>query len=325
MPKYVKFLKDILTKKRRVSETEVIVLMQECNALVSNNLPKKQKDPRSFTVPCSIGGLDMGHALCDLGASINLTPLSIFKKLGISEAQPTSVMLQLANRTITCLKGKIEDVMMMNNVNLATQLELPEEEEVDQVCEMLQRHMRAIGWTLADIHGIGPLYCMHNIRLEKGKTGSIEPQRRLNPIMKEVVKKEIIKWLDARVIYPISDSSWLNAATKKDHFPLPFIDQMLDRLADKDFYCFLDGYSGYNQILIDPEDQEKTTFTCLFGTFAFRCMPFRLCNAPGTFQRCMMTIFSDFLEQTIEVFMDDFSVFGDSFQSCLDNLEVVLV
>ncbi|CAN6560270.1 unnamed protein product [Malus baccata var. baccata] len=180
----------------------------------------------------------------------------------------------------------------------------------------------------------------------------------------EVVKKEIIKLLDCGVIYPISDSRWvspvqcvpkksgvtvvanaenelvpqriqtgwrvcidyrkLNTTTRKDHFPLPFIDQMLKRLAGYAFYCFLDGYSGYNQIVISPEDQEKTTFTCPFGTFAYRRMPFGLCNAPATFQRCMMSIFSDHVEKIIEVFMDDFSVFGDSFDSCLHNLSVIL-
>ncbi|XP_038876380.1 uncharacterized protein LOC120068819 [Benincasa hispida] len=112
MPTYVKFFKDILTKKRRVSETEVITLTHECNTLVSNSLPKKQKDPGSFTVPCPIGGYDVGHVLCDLGANINLMPLSIFKKLGIGEAQPTSVTLQLADRTIMYPKRKIEDVLV---------------------------------------------------------------------------------------------------------------------------------------------------------------------------------------------------------------------
>ena len=100
---------------------------------------------------------------------------------------------------------------------------------------------------------------------------------------------------------------------------------MLDRLAGHEYYCFLDGYSGYNQIAIASEDQEKTTFTCPYGTIAFRRMPFGLCNAPGTFQRCMMTLFSDMVEKTIEVFMNDFSVMGNSFDNCLENLRSVLV
>ncbi|KAM2340085.1 hypothetical protein PS2_018986 [Malus domestica] len=205
---------------------------------------------------------------------------------------------------------------------------------------------------------------MHRILLEKGSKTSQEAQRRLNPPLMEVVKKEIIKFLDCGVIYPISDSRWvspvqcvlkkfggavvtnaenklgptliqigwrvcidyrkLNATTRNDHFPLPFIDQMLERLAGYAFYCFLDGYSGYNQIIIAPEDQEKTTFTCPFGTFAYHRMPFGLCNAPATFQRCMMNIFTDYVEKIIEVFMDDFSVFGDSFDGCLHNLSLIL-
>nr|GEW36893.1 reverse transcriptase domain-containing protein [Tanacetum cinerariifolium] len=116
----------------------------------------------------------------------------------------------------------------------------------------------------------------------------------------------------------------LNDATRKDHFPLPFMDQMLERLAGNEFYYFLDGFSGYFQILIDPQDQEKTTFTCSYGTFAYRRMPFGLCNAPGTFKMCMIAIFHDMIEKTMEVFMDDFSVFGDSFSSCLSNLDKML-
>ncbi|GJR91323.1 reverse transcriptase domain-containing protein [Tanacetum coccineum] len=178
------------------------------------------------------------------------------------------------------------------------------------------------------------------------------------------ISKEVEKLLDAGLIYPISDSPWvspvhcvpkkggftvveneqneliptrlvtgwrvcidyrkLNEATRKDHFPLPFMDQMLERLAGNEYYCFLDGFSGYFQIPIDPNDQEKTTFTCPYGTFAYRRMPFGLCNAPGTFQRCMMAIFHDMIEKTMEVFMDDFSVFGSSFSTCLTHLEKML-
>nr|GEX70091.1 retrovirus-related Pol polyprotein from transposon 297 family [Tanacetum cinerariifolium] len=116
----------------------------------------------------------------------------------------------------------------------------------------------------------------------------------------------------------------LNEATGKDHFPLPFMDQMLERLAGNQYYCFLDGFYGYFQIPINPKDREKTTFTCPYGMFTYRRMPFGLCNAPGTFQRCMMAIFHDMIEKTMEVFMDDFSVFGNSFQSCLSHLERIL-
>ena len=232
--------------------------------------------------------------------------------------------------------------------------------EEDKLLRVLRDHKNALRWSLADLKGIHPSMCMHRILLKDGHKPSVEAQRRLNPTMKEVVRKEVLKWLDTGVIYPISDSSWvspvqvvpknggttvirtenntllpsrtvtgwricidyrkLNKATRKDHFPLPFLDQMLDRLAGHEYYCFLDGYSLYNQISITPEDQEKTTFTCPYGT-----MPFGLCNASGTFQRCMMAIFSDMVEKTIEVFMDDFSVLGSSFDNCLENLRSVLI
>ena len=117
----------------------------------------------------------------------------------------------------------------------------------------------------------------------------------------------------------------LNKSTRKDHFTLSFLDQMLDRLAGQDYYYFLDGYSGYNKIVIAPEDQDKTAFTCSYETFAFRRMPFGLCNASDTLQQCMMAIFSDMVEMTIEVFMDDFSVVGASFDDFLENLRSLLV
>ena len=116
----------------------------------------------------------------------------------------------------------------------------------------------------------------------------------------------------------------LNTATRKDHYPLPFIDQMLDRLVGHPHLCFLDGYFGYNQISIAPEDLEKTTFTCPYGIFAFRRMSFGLCNASATFQRCMRFIFSDLVEDAMEIFMDDFSVYGSNFEHCLHNLETVI-
>ncbi|KAL1221954.1 RNA-directed DNA polymerase-like protein [Cardamine amara subsp. amara] len=99
---------------------------------------------------------------------------------------------------------------------------------------------------------------------------------------------------------------------------------MLERLANHPYYYFLDGYSGFFQIPIHPNDQEKTTFTCPYGTFAYRRMPFGLCTSPATFQRCMTSIFLDLIEEMMEVFMDYFSVYGSSFSSCLSNLCRVL-
>ncbi|XP_070040369.1 uncharacterized protein [Nicotiana tomentosiformis] len=134
--------------------------------------------------------------------------------------------------------------------------------QVDAILAVLQRRKKAISWTLADIRGISPAFCMHKIILKEDAKSSMEHQRRLNEAMQE--------------------------------------------------------------ILIAPEDQEKTTFTCPYGTFVFSQMPFGLCNAPATFQRCMMSIFTDMVEDILEVFMDDFSVVGGSFEECLDNLDKVV-
>jgi hypothetical protein len=136
------------------------------------------------------------------------------------------------------------------------------------------------------------------------------------------------------------DCQKLIKAMKKDHFPLPFIDEMLERLAKHSplpfidemleqlakhsFFCFLDGYSSCHQIPIHPDDQSKTIFTCLYGTYAYHRMSFGLCNAPASFQRCMMSIFSNMIEEIIEVFMDDFSIYGKTFNDWLENLDRVL-
>nr|GFC42784.1 reverse transcriptase domain-containing protein [Tanacetum cinerariifolium] len=188
--------------------------------------------------------------------------------------------------------------------------------------------------------GIDPEFCSHKILLKEDYSPKVQSQRRVNPKIYDVIKKEVEKLLDAGLIYPISESPWvspihyvpkkggmtvikndenelvptrlvtgwrvcidyrkLNEATRKDHFPLPFMDQMLERLAGNEYYCFLYEFSGYFQI---PIDQEKTTFTCPYGTFAYKRMLFGLCNAHGTFQRCMMAIFHDMIEKTMEVFM----------------------
>ncbi|GJY86840.1 reverse transcriptase domain-containing protein [Tanacetum coccineum] len=407
---------------KKLFELAKIPLNENCSAMLLKKLPEKLGDPGKFLIPCDFLGMDVYHALADLGASINLMPLSIWKMLSLPELTPTRMTLELADRSITRPKGLVKDVFVkvgkfyfptdfvvvdfeadprvplilgrsflrtgralidppkLKLKDLPSHLEyaylegidkLPviiakglKDDEKEALLKVLKSHKRAIAWKITDIKGIDPRFCTHKILMEEDYKPTVQSQRRVNPKIHEVIKKEVIKLLDAGMIYPISDSPWvspvhcvpkkggitvvanedneliptrlvtrwrvciayrkLNKATRKDHFPLPFMDQMLERLAGNEFYCFLDGFSGYFQIPIDPQDQEKTTFTCPYGTFAYRRMPFGLCNAPGTFQRCMMAIFHDMIEKTMEVFMDDFLVFGDSFDSCLSNLEKML-
>ncbi|GJZ07200.1 reverse transcriptase domain-containing protein, partial [Tanacetum coccineum] len=206
------------------------------------------------------------------------------------------------------------------------------DDEKDALIKVLKSRKRAIAWKITDIKGIDPRFCTHKILIEDDYKPTVQSQRRVNPKIHKkggitVVANEENELILIRLVTGwrvCIDYRKLNEATRKDHFPLPFMDQMLERLAGNKFYCFIDGFFGYFQIPIDPQDQEKTTFTCPYGTFVYRRMPFGLCNAPGTFQRCMMVIFHDMIEKTMEVFMDDFSVFGDGFDSCLSNLEKML-
>ncbi|GJR35158.1 reverse transcriptase domain-containing protein [Tanacetum coccineum] len=581
MPKFASTLKALIGNKEKLSEMARTPLNEHCSAVILNKLPEKLGDPGKFLIPCDFPGMDECLALADLGASINLMPLSVWKKLSLPELIPTCMTLELADRSITKPIGIAEDVylkvgkfkfpadfvvvdfdadprvplilgrsflktgralidvyegeltlrvgkeaitfnldqtsryssnyddmtanridviemaceeysqevlgfsdmiasgnptpyydpivstssstltpfrdsdFLLEEVDAFLALEddptspevddsyydpegdilllesflnddpspppnqgnyLPEIRKELKVCEaktdkslideppevelkdlpphleyaflegdnklpviiakdlsveekaalikVLKSHKRAIAWKLSDIKGINPEFCTHKILMEEDYKPAVQHQRRVNPKIYDVIKKEVEKLLDAGLIYPISDSPWvspvhcvpkkggftvvendeneliltrlvtgwrvcidyrkLNEATRKDHFPLPFMDQMLERLAGNEYYCFLDGFSGYFQIPIDPHDQEKTTFTCPYGTFAYRRMPFGLCNASGTFQRCMMAIFHDMIEKTMEVFMDDFSVFGNSFKNCLSRVDKML-
>ncbi|GJS35255.1 reverse transcriptase domain-containing protein [Tanacetum coccineum] len=479
MPRFAPTIRDLLMNKEKLLELVKIPLNENCSAMLLKKLPEKLGDPGKFLIPCEFPGMEICYALADLGASINLMPLSIWKKLSLPELSPTRMTLELADRSITYPKGLAEDVyvkvgkfhfpadfvvvdfeadprvpLILGRSFLKTgrtlidvyegEITLRVDNEavtfnldqtmkysstndksvnridiIDEICEeyvpellgfpsddfssgnptstsepftseftleeidaflydksislesdhddcdpeediyvleqllnddpfqlplmdlkqsevteakssieeppdlelkdlpshleyafleendklpviiakglkndqkealinVLKSHKRAIAWKITDIKGIDPRFCTHKILMEDDCKPSVQSQRRVNPKIHEVIKKEVIKLLDAGMIYPISDSPWvspihcvpkkggmtvvaneeneliptclvtgwrvcidyrkLNEATRKDHFPLPFMDQMLERLAGNEFYCFLDGFSGY--------------------------------------------------------------------------------
>ncbi|GJZ35641.1 hypothetical protein Tco_0581458, partial [Tanacetum coccineum] len=168
-----------------------------------------------------------------------------------------------------------------------------------------------------DVKGIDSSFCTHKILMEDKYKPSVQPQRRVNLNIKEVVKKEVIKLLDAGLIYPISDSSWVSHVQV-----VPKKGGMTVVKNEKDELIPQRTVTGW-RIPIAPEDQDKTTFACPYGTFAYRRMPFELCNASSTFQRCLTAIFHELIEDSMDVFMEDFSVFDSSFNHFLKNLEKI--
>nr|GEY94735.1 DNA-directed DNA polymerase [Tanacetum cinerariifolium] len=483
---------NLLSHKEKLFKVATNTLVNEnCLAVILKKLPEKLRDPDKFLIPCNFSEIPECLALANLGASINLMPLSIWRKLFLLELNPTQMILELADRSTTRPTGIAEDVFVrvgkfhfpanfvvvdydvdpqvllilgrpflrtggdfileeieshdlvpreidyediskffstfpipMENCDFffkkserftsVPEFETfrfdPEEENIDvslleyeyfysegdirlleiflnedpssplplkeiktkelksvkssidepldlelkdlpshleyaflegtdklpviiaknlkddekeRLIKVLKSHKHAITWKLSDIKGINLHFCTHKILMEDDFKPAVQYQRRVNPKIHEVIKKEVVKLLDAGLIYPISDSPWvspvhcvpkkgemtivtnednelvptrlvtgcrvcidyrkLNDATHKDHFPLPFMDQMLERLTGNVYYCFLDGFSG-----------------------------------------CMMAIFHDMIEETMEVFMDDFSVFEDSFSSCLSHLDKMI-
>nr|GEU78879.1 reverse transcriptase domain-containing protein [Tanacetum cinerariifolium] len=177
------------------------------------------------------------------------------------------------------------------------------DEEKTALIKVLKSHKQALAWQLFDIKGINLKFYTRKILMEDDFKTAVQHQRRVNTKIHEVIKKEVLKLLDAGLIYPISDSPWVipvHCVPKKVVLPLLKMKKT------------------------DPQDQENTTFMCPYGTFAYRRMPFGLCNAPGMFQKCMMAIFHDMIKKMMEVFMNDFSVFGNSFRTCLSHLDKML-
>ncbi|XP_062085655.1 uncharacterized protein LOC133791755 [Humulus lupulus] len=145
-------MKEILSKKRRLEDFEIVALTEECSAILQRKLPQKLQDPGSFTIPCTIGKFECKHALCDLGASINHMPLSVFRKLGLGEAKPTTITLQLADRSIKHPRGVIEDVLVkVDKFIFPTDFIVLDMEEDTTVPIILGRPFLATGQALIDV------------------------------------------------------------------------------------------------------------------------------------------------------------------------------
>ncbi|GKA92767.1 hypothetical protein Tco_0814692 [Tanacetum coccineum] len=450
MPKFASTIKSLLSNKEKLFELANTPLNENCSAVLLKKLPEKLGDPGKFLIPCDFSGMDECLALANIGASINLMPLSVWKKLSLPEHTPTLVdydadprvpfilgrpFLRTAHALIDVygeeLTLRVNDEAVMFNLNQTSRyssnyddISVNRIDVIDVACkEYAQEVLRfSDSYTsgnptpssepiIADSsHSLTPFEgsdfvlgeieaCLKNDSIPPGiddtdfdpegdilliekllnndpspslppkeikieeikeiKTSNDNPpklelkdlpshleyaflegidklpviiakdlkdeentrlleilmednfkptvqhQRRVNPKIHKVIKKEVIKLLDVGMIYPISDSAWvspvhcvpkkggmtvvtneeneliptrlvtgwrvcidyrkLNDATRKDHFPLPFMDQMLERLAGNEYYYFLDGFSRFFQIPIDPQDQEKTTFTCPYG------------------------------------------------------------
>nr|GEU73373.1 DNA-directed DNA polymerase [Tanacetum cinerariifolium] len=340
MPKFTLTIKSLLANKDKLFELAKVLLNENCSAMLLKKLPEKLGDPGKFLIPCDFPGMEVGkfHFPIDFVVIDFEADPRVPLILGRSFLRIGRALIDVYGEEIT-LKGDIlflekllnEDPFQLLPMDLKLAEESKEKSSVEEPPELelkeLPSHLEyafledSNKLPIYEIKGIDPRFYTHKILMEDDYKPAIQSQRRINPKIHDVIKKEVIKLLDAGMIYPISNSPWmspihcvpkkggitvvanennkliptrlvtswrvcidyrkLNDATRKVHFLLPFMDQMLKRLVGNEFYCFLDGFSGYFQIPIDPQDQEKTTFTCPYGTFVYRRMPFGLCNAPG--------------------------------------------
>nr|GEY14373.1 reverse transcriptase domain-containing protein [Tanacetum cinerariifolium] len=387
IPKFASTIKSFLANKDKLFELAKIPLNENFSTMLLKKLPEKLEYPGKFLIPCDFPGMDVCHALADLGASINLMPLSIWKKLSLPELTPTQMTLELANRSITHPKGVSEDVFIkvgkeillkdgralidvygeeitlrVNdeavtfNLNLTTRYSSTNDDMsvnridvIDVAREEYAQEM--LGFSNNSLGG-NPTLTSEPIISDSSP--SLTPFEGSDFILEEIkayLKDDSISLeIDHADCDSEGDICLIEKLLNDDLFQLPPMDLMQGEVAMakssieeppdlelKDLpshleYAYLEGDDKLPVIIekdlkVDEKEfllKEKTTFTCPYGTFAYRRMPFGLCNALGTFQRCMMAIFYDMIEKTMEVFMDDFSVFGDSFSSCLSYLDTML-
>ncbi|XP_070031788.1 uncharacterized protein [Nicotiana tomentosiformis] len=310
MPGYEKFMKDFVTKKRSMN-CETIKMTHQVSAIVHSMAPKLE-DHSAFTIPCTIGSADFAKALCDLGAT----------KTHIYEATNGGLYYK---ETI----GIIDDVLVRVDKFILPAGFVILDCEVDyEVPIILGRPFFAMGKALVDVESgeltfrVGNEKVVFHVCKSMRQPNSNEVCSFVNLVTEMIID-------DTSAVMNVDDTLQavlLNHDDDKKEGYVEYVNalQGMGSLVGQALYCFLDGYFGYNQILIAPKDQEKTTFTCRYGTFTFSRMLFGLCNAPTTFQQCMMEILTDMVDDFLEVSMDDFSVVGNSFDDCLNNLDKVL-
>ncbi|GJS10286.1 reverse transcriptase domain-containing protein [Tanacetum coccineum] len=459
MPKFAPMFKKMLNNKDKLIELTKTPLNENCSAVVLKKLPEKLGDPGRFLIPCDFSEFDSYLALADLGASINLMPLSIWKKLQLSGLTETKMVLELADRTISKPTGVAENVfvkvgkfyfpadfvvldfiadprvpLILGRPFLRTAHALidvyegeitlrNDDQSLTLKCEYSTRSyldFRSVAFTnpspyfdpivstssptltpfdesdfllfeeadafiAIDDEPVSPVFnatyydpegdilileallnndplpspdqgdyspgIQKDLKVVEPKESSLEPKDEIPEVELKELPPHLDPWVSPVHCVPkkggmtvvtneemagayklVTDGGICNRLTKvneatcKDNFPLTFMDQKLAISRQRDLLFLRWFFLGIFKCPLNLKDQEKYYFhfTCPYGTFAYRRMPFGLCNAPGTFQRCMMAIFHDMIEKTMEVFMDDFSVFGDSFSSCLANLDKML-
>nr|XP_009772678.1 PREDICTED: uncharacterized protein LOC104223022 [Nicotiana sylvestris] len=310
-----------MANKMKLTEFETVTLTEECTSRIQHKLPQKLKDPGSFTIPVRIGEIDVGRALCDLAASINLMLLLMFKQLGFGAPGPTMMMLQLAARSYIYPEGVIEDVLLQIGKFIFPAYFIIVDYEADMLVPIiLGRPLLATGDSILKVWEGKMILRVDNEEAVFNVYRDIQLPRHYEDLsMISVVE------INKPVVDP---SAFIDDALEKalmlfNHLELEEEEEKLLRVLREHKHAI--GWTMSDiKIVVASEDQEKTTFTCPYGTYVFKRMLFGLCNAHATFQRCMMAIFTDMLELFVDVFMDDFSVFGPSSDECLTNLAKVL-
>nr|GEV88306.1 reverse transcriptase domain-containing protein [Tanacetum cinerariifolium] len=361
MPKFASTFKSLLSNKEKLFELASTSLNENCSAVLLKKLPEKLREPDKFLIPCDFPELEECLALADLGANINLMPLFVWKKLLLPELTPTRMTLELANRSIAYPVGVAEDVFVkVEKFYFSADFVVVDYDVDPQVPLILERPFFRMTQALIDVYGedltlrVNDEAIMfkvgHTLRYSRNHYEESVYQINVIDVACEKYAQEILKFTDSSTSGNPTLSDPIIASSSPSFTPFEGSDFILEEIEtflrtlddlsnlDDDYYDtegdilylekLLNEDPSPNLPLMKNEDlkqvDEKTTFTCPYGTFAYRRMPFGLCNAPGTFQKCMMSIFHDMIEKTMELFMDDFSVFGGSFSSCLTNLDKML-